>query len=63
MSKVSRGPKLDNMKVRHTIRIGDDEDKRIKEYCERTGVNRSDLYREAINRLLNLKEAHSGDRK
>lgn len=63
MGRTLRGPKIDNMKVRHTIRVGDDENKRINDYCERTGQNRSDLYREAINRLLNMKEAHSGDKK
>lgn len=42
----------DKLNVRHTIRLTDEEAARIKKYCENTGKNRSDLYREALNKFI-----------
>lgn len=42
----------DKLNVRHTIRLTDEEAARIKNYCENTGKNRSDLYREALNKFI-----------
>lgn len=52
MSRRGRAPKLDSMQIRHTVRVSDAENKRISEYCERTGQNKSDLYREAMHEYL-----------
>ena len=46
--KNGRSPKIDNMEIRYSIRVSDDADKRISKYCERTGKNKSDLFREAV---------------
>ena len=46
--KRDRAQKIDNMEIRYSIRVSDDADKQISKYCERTGKNKSDLFREAV---------------
>lgn len=53
--KRSKEPKIDNMDIRYTIRVSDDADKRISEYCKKTGKNKSDLIREAVMKHVNEK--------
>ena len=53
--KRSKEPKIDNMDSRYTIRVSDDVDKRISEYCKKTGKNKSDLIREAVMKHVNEK--------
>lgn len=53
--KRSKEPKIDNMDIRYTIRVSDDVDKRISEYCKKTGKNKSDLIREAVMKHVNEK--------
>lgn len=45
-------PKPNNMTIRYTVRMNDDEDKKVNAYCEKSGKNRSDVIREAISRLI-----------
>lgn len=53
--KRSKEPKIDNMDIRYTIRVSDDVNKRISEYCKKTGKNKSDLIREAVMKHVNEK--------
>lgn len=53
MSKKRREPKADSMQIRYSVRVSNDDHVRIKDYCKRTGVNKSDLFREAVLRRLN----------
>lgn len=53
--KRSKEPKIDNMDIRYTIRVSDDTDKQISEYCKKTGKNKSDLIREAVMKHVNEK--------
>ena len=48
MGKRGRGPKVNGMHIRYTVRVSDEDSKQINEYCERTGKNKSDLFREAV---------------
>lgn len=48
MMKRGREPKVDSMQIRYCIRVSDEDHKRIKEYCKKTGKNKSDLFREAV---------------
>ena len=43
----------DNMTVRYTVRMSDDDSKRMNAYCEKSGKNRSDVIREAVMKLIN----------
>lgn len=52
VSNRGRAPRIDSMQIRYSIRVSDDDDKRISEYCKRTGKNKSDLFREAVNRQM-----------
>lgn len=56
--KRGRAPKIDNMEIRYSIRVSDDADKRISKYCERTGKNKSDLFREAVMEKMS-REKHN----
>lgn len=46
-------PRTDNMTVRYTVRMSDDDNKRMNDYCEKSGKNRSDVIREAVMKLIN----------
>ena len=46
-------PKTDNLNVRYTVRMSDDDNKRMNAYCEKSGKNRSDVIREAVMKLIN----------
>lgn len=48
-----KAPKPNNMTVRYTVRMSDDDDKRMNAYCEKSGKNRSDVIREAVMKLIN----------
>lgn len=45
------------MTVRYTVRISDDDNKRINAYCDKSGKNRSDVIREAVIRYMNENRA------
>lgn len=53
MGRKRREPKVDSMQIRYSIRVSDDDHARIKDYCKKTGVNKSNLFREAVLRRLN----------
>lgn len=46
-------PRPDNLNVRYTVRMSDDDNKRMNAYCEKSGKNRSDVIREAVMKLIN----------
>ena len=46
-------PRTDNMTVRYTVRMSDDDNKRMNAYCEKSGKNRSDVIREALMKYMN----------
>ena len=52
MAKRSKGPKFDNMNVRYTVRVNDNDGAKIDKYCEETGRSRSDLFREAVMKQI-----------
>ena len=52
MAKQNKGPKFDNMNVRYTVRVNDDDGAKIDKYCEETGRSRSDLFREAVMKQI-----------
>lgn len=55
MSKRHNEPKVSGMQRRYTVRVGDSDDKQISEFCDKTGYNPSDLFREAVKRMINDK--------
>ena len=46
-------PRPDNLNVRYTVRMSDDDNKRMNAYCEKSGKNRSDVIREAVMKYMN----------
>ena len=56
MTKRSKGPTFDNMNVRYTVRMNDDDGAKVNKYCEETGKSRSDLFREAVMRMIKDRE-------
>ena len=46
-------PRTDSRTVRYTVRMSDDDNKRMNTYCEKSGKNRSDVIREAVMKYIN----------
>ena len=53
MASKRRETKPDNMNIRYTVRVDDGDDKRISNYCKKTGKSRSDVLREALKKHIN----------
>lgn len=45
-------PKPNNMTIRYTVRMNDDEGKKVNAYCKKSGKNKSDVIREAVMKLI-----------
>ena len=52
MVKKGKPLKDGNMNIRYTVRMDDSDDKKVTEYCEKTGKSESDVIREAIRRIV-----------
>ena len=52
MVKKGRPLKNGNMNIRYTVRMDEGDDKKVNEYCEKTGKSKSDVIREAIRRIV-----------
>ena len=50
--KIRRNSDEATKRVRFTVRVDDEDDKQISEYCERTGKSRSDVLREAVKKHI-----------
>lgn len=51
-----REPKSDTMNIRYTVRVDSDDDKRISDYCKKTGKSRSDVLREAVKKHMSKED-------
>lgn len=56
MTKRGRPTNEEIKSVRYTVRMDDAVDKRVSQYCARTGKTRSDVLREAVEMRLNAVE-------
>lgn len=57
MSPRTGRPKVDEPKdIRFSIRIDNDTDKRLDNYCERNGITKAEAIRQGIHLLLSQKE-------
>ena len=52
MTKRGRPTNEEIKSVRYTVRMDDAVDKRVSQYCARTGKTRSDVLREAVDKHL-----------
>lgn len=52
MTKRGRPTNEEIKSVRYTVRMDDAVDKRVSQYCARTGKTRSDVLREAVEMML-----------
>ncbi|MDD3337799.1 MAG: ribbon-helix-helix domain-containing protein [Lachnospiraceae bacterium] len=57
MSPRTGRPKADNPKaIKYSIRIDEETEKRLVEYCEANGITKGKAIRQAINLLLDNKK-------
>lgn len=51
MSKKTNSDK-NNKDIRCTVRLNDKEQERLSDLCEKTGKNKSDIFREGLNMVI-----------
>ena len=57
MSPRTGRPKVDEPKdIRFSIRIDDDTNKKLDDYCEKNGITKAEAIRKGIHLLLSQKE-------
>lgn len=57
MSPRKGRPKVDEPKdIRFSIRIDDDTNKKLDDYCEKNGITKAEAIRKGIHLLLSQKE-------
>lgn len=56
IKRKGRQLKEDVKNIRYTVRVDETDDKRMSEYCEKTGKSKSDVLREAVKKHIKESE-------